>query len=143
MGEQEDRMITERDFLGEYPELLTVENLAKITGQHCNTIRALCLAGDFPAVKFGRRWYVPKTAITDACNSAICSWSDRKEGKRPKKKTKNKDQSKTKNLSKQDIEEAIMSIPKDVLIGGSSEYWSSFKRDYYSGEKDQEDGNAS
>lgn len=46
-----------------FPDLLTTVHLAKITGQCEATVRALCAKGDLPAVRIGRRWYVPKTSM--------------------------------------------------------------------------------
>ena len=46
-----------------YPDLLTPAHLAEITDQCEATIRALCNKGKLPAVRIGKRWYVPKTAM--------------------------------------------------------------------------------
>lgn len=47
----------------DYPDLLTPMHLSEITGQCEATIRALCARGALPAVRIGKRWYVPKTAM--------------------------------------------------------------------------------
>lgn len=47
----------------DYPNLLTPMHLSEITGQCEATIRSLCGKGKLPAVRIGKRWYVPKTAM--------------------------------------------------------------------------------
>lgn len=47
----------------DYPDLLTPAHLSEITGQCEATIRSLCGKGKLPAVRIGKRWYVPKTAM--------------------------------------------------------------------------------
>lgn len=48
----------------DYPDLLSPAHLSEITGQCEATIRSLCSRGKLPAVRIGKRWYVPKTAMT-------------------------------------------------------------------------------
>ncbi len=48
-----------------YPDLLSPAHLADITGQCEATMRAMCAKGDLPAVKVGKRWYVPKPAMVE------------------------------------------------------------------------------
>ena len=48
-----------------YPDLLTVEDMRALTGLSAQTIRAECLKGGLPAVKIGRRWYVPKMRLLE------------------------------------------------------------------------------
>lgn len=47
----------------DYPDLLSPTHLSEITGQCEATIRSLCNKGKLPAVRIGKRWYVPKTAM--------------------------------------------------------------------------------
>lgn len=47
----------------DYPDLLSPAHLSEITGQCEATIRSLCSKGKLPAVRIGKRWYVPKTAM--------------------------------------------------------------------------------
>lgn len=47
----------------DYPDLLTPAHLSEITGQCEATIRSLCAKEKLPAVRIGKRWYVPKTAM--------------------------------------------------------------------------------
>lgn len=51
--------------LAAYPDLLTPADLAEITGQHVDTIRALMNRGDLPSVRIGQRLYTPKTSFLD------------------------------------------------------------------------------
>lgn len=48
-----------------YPDLLTVKNMQELTGLSAQTIRAECQKGGIPAVKIGRRWYVPKMRLIE------------------------------------------------------------------------------
>mgnify|MGYP003102825100 CR=1 FL=1 len=52
----------------DYPDLLTPAHLSEITGQCEATIRSLCGRGKLPAVRIGKRWYVPKTAMAAFVN---------------------------------------------------------------------------
>ena len=48
-----------------YPDLLGVPELVDILGQCAATVRSLCARQKLPAVRIGRRWYVPKAALVD------------------------------------------------------------------------------
>ncbi len=54
----------------DYPDLLTPAHLSEITGQCEATVRSLCSKGKLPAVRIGKRWYVPKTAMVSFVESA-------------------------------------------------------------------------
>lgn len=54
----------------DYPDLLTPAHLSEITGQCEATIRSLCGRGKLPAVRIGKRWYVPKTAMSAFVNGS-------------------------------------------------------------------------
>lgn len=49
----------------DYPDLLGVPELVEILGQCSATVRNLCACQKLPAVRIGRRWYVPKAALVD------------------------------------------------------------------------------
>lgn len=49
----------------EYPDLLGIPHLVEITGQSAQTMRGLCTRGELPAVRIGRRWYVPKASFVE------------------------------------------------------------------------------
>lgn len=55
----------QKELFDEYPDLLTPDHIAEITGQSPATIRAICARGDLPAVRIGKRWYVPKPDLLD------------------------------------------------------------------------------
>ncbi len=63
MGATRTQMLFE-----DYPDLLTPSHLSEITGQCEATIRSLCGRGKLPAVRIGKRWYVPKTAMAAFVN---------------------------------------------------------------------------
>lgn len=44
-------------------DLLTVDDLCTITGLSSQTVRSEMRAGNLPARKIGRRWFVPRTAL--------------------------------------------------------------------------------
>jgi|GEM_PF-742128 len=46
-----------------YPDLLTPAHIAEITGQCESTVRAMCSRAELPAVRIGKRWYVPKPSM--------------------------------------------------------------------------------
>ena len=48
-----------------YPDLMTVQHMQEITGLSAQTIRAECSKGGIPAVRIGRRWFVPKMRLID------------------------------------------------------------------------------
>lgn len=48
-----------------YPDLLTPAHIAEITGQCEATARAMCARGELPAVRIGKRWYVPKPSMVE------------------------------------------------------------------------------
>lgn len=57
-------------FFEDYPDLLTPTHLSEITGQCEATVRSLCSKGKLPAVRIGKRRYVPKTAMVSFVESA-------------------------------------------------------------------------
>ncbi|WP_232050831.1 helix-turn-helix domain-containing protein [Arabiibacter massiliensis] len=57
--------VQQRELFDEYPDLLTPDHIAEITGQSPATIRAICARGDLPAIRIGKRWYVPKPDLLD------------------------------------------------------------------------------
>lgn len=54
------------EFLADYPKMLTVKDVAEITGMHAGSVRRLCNAGKIPFTKFGSRLYIPKTYFTQS-----------------------------------------------------------------------------
>ena len=50
-------------FLDGYPDLLTVEHIAEITGLSKQTVRYRLQCGEIPGKHLGRRWYSPKAAF--------------------------------------------------------------------------------
>ena len=53
------------ELFADLPDLLTPKDLARLTGQCEATMRALCAKGELPAVRIGKRWYVPKTSFRE------------------------------------------------------------------------------
>ena len=53
------------ELFDKYPDLMTPEHIAELTGQCKTTIRSLCSSQALPAVRIGRRWYVPKPAMIE------------------------------------------------------------------------------
>lgn len=47
-------------FLADYPAMLTIKDVAEITGLHTNSIRRLCKDGNIPSMKFGQKIMIPK-----------------------------------------------------------------------------------
>ncbi len=56
--------------LPDYPDLLGIPHLVEITGQSAQTMRGLCARGELPAVRIGRRWYVPKASFVEFLGAA-------------------------------------------------------------------------
>lgn len=54
-----------KEMLEDYPDLLTVQDLRKLTGLSEQTIRAGINNGDLPGCRIGRRLYVPKVCFID------------------------------------------------------------------------------
>ena len=54
----------------ELENLLTVEEAAKILRLKPNTLRIKIRAGQLKAYKFGKRWYIPRAAISEAMQPA-------------------------------------------------------------------------
>ena len=52
-------------FLSDYPAMLTVKDVAEITGLHANSIRRLCRDGKIPNMKFGQKVMIPKEFFAD------------------------------------------------------------------------------
>ena len=50
-------------FLGDYPDLLTVDNLVEILGVSDRSVYRMCANEELPSIKVGRRVYVPKQAL--------------------------------------------------------------------------------
>lgn len=55
----------EYELFSNYPDLLTPAHIAEITGQCESTVRAMCTRGVLPAVRIGKRWYVPKPSMVE------------------------------------------------------------------------------
>ena len=53
-------------FLADYPAMLTIKDVAEITGLHVNSVRRLCRDGNIPSMKFGQKIMVPKDIFTDS-----------------------------------------------------------------------------
>lgn len=53
------------ELFASYPDLLTPAHIAEITGQCEATARAMCARGELPAVRIGKRWYVPKPSMVE------------------------------------------------------------------------------
>lgn len=53
------------ELFSDYPDLLTPAHIAEITGQCEATARAMCARGVLPAVRIGKRWYVPKPSMVE------------------------------------------------------------------------------
>ena len=53
------------ELFASYPDLLSPAHLSEITGQCEATMRAMCAKGSLPAVKVGKRWYVPKPVMVE------------------------------------------------------------------------------
>lgn len=49
----------------DYPDLLTVQHLAEITGSAEQTVRRAMDAGQIPSVRIGRRRYSPKSRFIE------------------------------------------------------------------------------
>lgn len=52
------------------PDLLTAQDVCDLTGSSLSTVRRACAAGKLPAVRIGRRWFVPRTKFADFCEGA-------------------------------------------------------------------------
>lgn len=48
------------EFLGNYKDTLSVDDIAEITGISKQTIRAELEAGNLPGCRIGRQWVIPK-----------------------------------------------------------------------------------
>lgn len=57
-------------FLRDYPDLLNVGHMREITGLSAQTIRAECANGRIPAVRIGRRWFIPKALFAEYVGGA-------------------------------------------------------------------------
>ena len=53
------------ELFSSYPDLLTPAHIAEITGQCESTVRAMCSRAELPAVRIGKRWYVPKPSMVE------------------------------------------------------------------------------
>lgn len=51
--------------LSDYPDVLTVNDVAKILGMAKQTVRGLCSRHELPSIRIGRRWYVPKAHLIE------------------------------------------------------------------------------
>lgn len=56
-----------KDELREMPPLLTPQQLADMTGGQVNvsTVRRKCAAGEIPAVKVGKKWFVVRDKLLE------------------------------------------------------------------------------
>lgn len=52
-------------FLADYPAMLTIKDIAEITGLHTNSIRRLCRDGNIPSMKFGQKIVIPKDIFVE------------------------------------------------------------------------------
>ena len=50
---------------GGYDDLLTVADMCQILRVNEKAVQRLCKRGEVPAVRIGRRWYVPRAAFID------------------------------------------------------------------------------
>ncbi len=66
-GSHEDR----RPLFDGLPDLLTAQDVCDLTGASLQTVRRACAGGQIPAVRIGRRWYVPRTRFADYCEG-VC-----------------------------------------------------------------------
>jgi len=57
-------------FLDGYPDLLNVGHMIEVTGLSGQTIRSECAKGSIPAVRIGRRWFVPKALFAEYVGAA-------------------------------------------------------------------------
>lgn len=57
-------------FLDAYPDLLSVGHMQEITGLSAQTIRSECVKGGIPAVRIGRRWFIPKALFAEYVGAA-------------------------------------------------------------------------
>ena len=65
VSEQPPITAADYELFSDYPDLLSPADLADITGQCEATMRSMCAKGRLPAVKVGKRWYVPKPAMVE------------------------------------------------------------------------------
>lgn len=52
-------------FLSDYPAMLTIKDVAEITGLHVNSVRRLCRDGNIPNMKFGQKIMIPKDIFVE------------------------------------------------------------------------------
>ena len=52
-------------FLSDYPAMLTIKDVAEITGLHVNSVRRLCRDGNIPSMKFGQKIMIPKDIFVE------------------------------------------------------------------------------
>ncbi len=52
--------------LADYPAMLTIKDVAEITGLHVNSVRRLCRDGNIPSMKFGQKVMFPKVIFTES-----------------------------------------------------------------------------
>lgn len=53
-----------------FPDLMTVADVCEATGLSAQTVRISCASGELPAVKIGRRWFVPKSRLIELTGCA-------------------------------------------------------------------------
>lgn len=51
------------------PDLLVSQDVADLLGATVATVHSMCKRGDLPAVKIGKRWYVPKAKLVEKLNN--------------------------------------------------------------------------
>ena len=66
-GERNRKEKGMKDELREMPPLLTPQQLADMTGGQVNvsTVRRKCAAGEIPAVKVGKKWFVVRDRLLE------------------------------------------------------------------------------
>lgn len=56
----------EGNTLDAFGDLLTIEDLQRLTGVSAQTLRAECRSGRIPSCKIGRRFFIPKKAFLES-----------------------------------------------------------------------------
>jgi excisionase family DNA binding protein len=51
--------------LADYPAMLTIKDVAEITGLHVNSVRRLCRDGNIPSMKLGQKIMIPKDVFVE------------------------------------------------------------------------------
>lgn len=51
--------------LDKYGATMTATQAAEVLHNHPSHVRALCQAGELPAVRIGKRWFIPTVKLAD------------------------------------------------------------------------------